>query len=270
MNVQHNTQTMVPSRTANSFRTAIRWCHHHLRDLSDFVFPRQCVLCGSVDENEPALTVCYCRDCVIRLCPVPVNRCQRCAAEIGPHATSRNGCIHCRDRKFKFQNVVCLGMYDSPLRQALLSAKWSFSAVRMQSLAVLLATERSDELQTLKVDRIIPVPQHWRQRFVRHFNPAWILGSVLAREMHILCDVHLLRRARRTRAQKRVAVSQRFENQAGAFQVRDSHIVAGEHILLVDDVLTSGATCSEAARALLQAGARSCSVAVIARVLDSR
>jgi ComF family protein len=161
-------------------------------------------------------------------------------------------------------------MYDSPLRQALLSAKWSFSAVRMQSLAVLLATERSHELQSLHVNRIVPIPQHWRQRFVRHFNPAWVLGSVLSRDMHIPCDVHLLRRARRTRAQKRVAVSQRFENQTGAFQVRDPHVVSEEHILLVDDVLTSGATCSEAARTLLQAGARSCSVAVIARVLDSR
>jgi predicted amidophosphoribosyltransferase len=79
----------------------------------------------------------------------------------------------------------------------------------------------------------------------------------------------LLYRQRQTRAQKRVPVSQRFGNQADAFSLQDMHVVDGERILLVDDVLTTGATCSEATKLLRQHGAEECHVAVLGRVLDS-
>lgn len=244
------------------------WCRQVWQGAADFLFPPVCSLCGATDDRVSRTGVCFCLDCIEQLAPAPRNRCRVCAAEIGPYADALHGCIHCRKRTFRFDTVVCLGMYDDPLRRVLLSAKWSFSAVRMKSLACLLATHRRQELQALKATRIVPIPQHWRQRCVRHFNPAWVIGSELARQLHVPCDVHLLARARRTKLQKRVPVTKRFENQQDAFRLKDPHLVRGERILLVDDVLTSGATCSEAARLLLDAGAESCSVAVIARVLD--
>lgn len=239
-----------------------------LWQLAGLLFPSRCALCGSADHAASDSGNAYCPDCIEKLTPEPINRCQRCAAEIGPYAKSGKGCVHCRKRSLRFKSVVCLGMYHGSLKKALLSAKWSFSAVRMRSLGALLATNRSAELNAGAFDRIVPIPQHWRQRLVRNFNPAWIIAYELASRLNIDCDVHLLKRTSRTRPQKRMSAKQRFENQCGTFAVAHPPAVRGQRILIVDDVLTTGATCSEAAKVLKAAGAKSCTVAVLARVLD--
>jgi ComF family protein len=159
-------------------------------------------------------------------------------------------------------------MYDDALRTAVLSAKWSFSTAETASLSDLLCTARYQELCDYGADVVIPVPQSWQVRLCRRFNPASVIAYVLARGLGVPADEHILRRRRNTRPQKRVSVQRRFDNQKNSFRVRDGHIVTGQRILLVDDVVTTGATCSEAARMLRQHGAKSCRVAVLARVLD--
>ncbi|MDA1229225.1 MAG: phosphoribosyltransferase family protein [Planctomycetota bacterium] len=239
-----------------------------LWQLADLLFPSRCALCGANDHADLDRGNAYCSTCIDQLAPEPINRCQRCAAEIGPFANSGGGCVHCRNRTLRFRNVICLGMYERSLRKAVLAAKWSYSAVRIRSLGALLASTRSAELSEVSYDRIVPIPQYWRQRIVRNFNPAWIIANELASRLKIGCDVHLLKRTLQTRPQKRISVKQRFENQSGTLAVTHPDSVRGEHVLIVDDVLTTGATCSEAAKVLKAAGAKSCSVAVLARVLD--
>jgi ComF family protein len=239
-----------------------------LWQIADLWFPSRCALCGVADHAASDGGNAYCPTCIEQLTPAPINRCQRCAAEIGPFAKSDDGCVHCRNRTLRFNHVVCLGMYDGPLRKALLAAKWSYSAVRMRSLGSLLSSARSQELAEKKYDRIVPIPQHWRQRIIRNFNPALVIANELAARMKIECDVHLLKRTAQTRPQKRVSVNERFRNQSGALAVAHPPTVRGRRILIVDDVLTTGATCSEAAKVLKAAGAKSCTVAVLARVLD--
>lgn len=239
-----------------------------LWQIADLLFPSRCALCGADDHAASDGSNAFCPTCIEQLSPAPVNRCQRCAAEIGPFATSVGGCVHCRNRTLRFSNVVCLGMYEGSLQKALLAAKWSYSAVRMKSLGSLLSSARSHELAEKKYDQIVPIPQHWRQRIIRNFNPALVIGNELASRLNIGCDVHILKRTAQTRPQKRVSVNQRFSNQSGALAVTNSQAVRGKRILIVDDVLTTGATCSEAGKVLKAAGAKSCSVAVLARVLD--
>lgn len=234
----------------------------------DFLIPHRCCLCGRTDQPPVSAGISFCESCAQELSPDPINRCDRCGAEAGPHASTQNGCTHCRNRKLKFRSVICLSMYEGRLRKVLLSGKWSFSTVPIRSLARLFASARSDELLSLGVNRVVPIPQHWRQRLVRNFNPAAVIAEELGKILRVPCDVHLLKRARRTRPQKRVSVHQRFENQQGALTLWDSHLIHNERILLVDDVLTTGATCSEAATLLRRAGAAECHVAVIGRVLD--
>lgn len=234
----------------------------------ELAVPFRCSLCGQSGIAPGNRWTCYCHTCTERLCARPAHACRICAAEVGPWSATAMGCVHCRGRALRFKSVVCLAMYQDPLRHALLSAKWSFSAVPMRSLARLLATTRIDHLRSLHIDRVIPIPQHWRQRMVRHFNPAWIIAEELAKALAVPCDPHILRKSRQSRPQKRVALSQRIQNQHNSFSVTCPPVVAGERLLLVDDVLTTGATCSEAARCLLKAKAAECHVAVVARVLD--
>jgi len=239
-----------------------------LDSLLQFAVPPWCPLCRNALAQTADLPVCWCRDCTTLLTEQSGQRCQRCSAAVGPWSATQSGCVHCRGRKLHFRSAVCLGMYSDQLRQALLSAKWSFSSVQIQSLARLLAQQSALQLQQLQIDRIVPIPQHWRQRLFRHFNPAWLIAAELSAALHAPCDIHILRKSRRTRPQKRVSVTQRFDNQKQSCSVRDAHVIRNQRILIVDDVLTTGATCSEAAKMLLKAGAAECHVAVIARVLD--
>lgn len=250
--------------TSHPIRTLIQ---STCRSVIDFLLPPRCPLCDAEDfETTPGSL--YCPPCEKLICPDAQNRCQRCAAEIGPYAASEDGCVHCRQRILKFESVTCLGMYDESLRKVLLSAKWSFSAVQMKSLGRLLAVHRQSELRASDVDLIVPVPHSWQQRLARHFNPAWIVAAELASELQRPCNANVLFRTRRTRPQKRVSVSERFENQSKSIGLRWPDYVAGKRILVVDDVLTTGATISEVARALKSSGAASVHAAIIARVLD--
>ncbi|MEO2015633.1 MAG: phosphoribosyltransferase family protein [Fuerstiella sp.] len=237
----------------------------------DFVFPWTCHLCGCSDEvSRDGATGNFCRDCRRQVAPDILNSCGRCGAFLGPHSSAPGGCIHCRSKPIRFDSVTCLGMYEDALRKAVLSAKWSFSSAGTASLADLLFSQRRTELRDYNADLVIPIPQSWQVRLRRRFNPASVIAAVLASGLRVRTDEHILRRRRNTRPQKRVAVQRRFDNQKKSFRVRDGHLVEGRRILLVDDVVTTGATCSEAARMLKQHGAKCCAVAVLARVLDGR
>lgn len=245
------------------------WIRETACQSLELLLPVQCTLCAARDFSPVSGQSVYCPRCVETLCPVPGHRCLRCGAEVGPYSDTNNGCVHCRNRNLKLETVISLGTYDGELRRAVLRAKWSHSAAAMRSLGCLLATARIEQLRSAAVDRVIPIPHHWTQRVMRQFSSAWIIASEIAASLGIPCDAHLLKRQRRTRLQKRVHVSRRFENQKNSFGVRDPHVLSNQRILLVDDVLTTGATCSEAAAVLHRAGAGACVAAVLARVLDS-
>ncbi|MCA9034087.1 MAG: ComF family protein [Planctomycetaceae bacterium] len=150
----------------------------------------------------------------------------------------------------------------------MLSAKWSFTSVPIVALSNALIRKQRTALEATNPDLIIPIPQHWRKRLFRHFNPAWLIATTIANKIGGKCDAHLLRRCRTTKPQKRMSISARRNNQKDTFALVDEWMIRGKRILLVDDVLTTGATCSEAARILRNAGAEECHVAVIGRVLD--
>jgi ComF family protein len=112
---------------------------------------------------------------------------------------------------------------------------------------------------------VIPVPLHWRRRWQRGYNQAEALARALAGACGFPCRSHWLARVRHTPAQHLLSPSARRANVQGAFHARKRPELAGATVLLVDDVLTTGTTCSEAARALRDAGVRKVIVAVVAR-----
>jgi ComF family protein len=119
-------------------------------------------------------------------------------------------------------------------------------------------------LHALGADLVVPVPLHWRRRWQRGYNQSEALARPLAARLGLSCRPWCLRRIRHTPQQPSQRAAGRLENVRGAFRARGG-VLAGRTILLVDDVLTTGSTASEAARALRQAGARRVVVAVLAR-----
>jgi ComF family protein len=118
----------------------------------------------------------------------------------------------------------------------------------------------------------VPVPLHRYRLWRRRFNQAMALSSVVARESGVPCDPFLLSRVKHTRQQVGLTKAQRQQNLQGAFRVSDSARprLAGKRVLLVDDVLTTGATANAASRALLRGGAASVDILAFARVVTER
>ncbi len=119
-------------------------------------------------------------------------------------------------------------------------------------------------------DLIMPVPLHWRRMWARRFNQSATLCQLLSRASGVSTNFTALKRVKATPQQVGLSKSERAINVQGAFRVDAAGRaeIAGRHILLVDDVLTSGATVDACARALLRAGARQVDVLVFARVVD--
>jgi ComF family protein len=120
-------------------------------------------------------------------------------------------------------------------------------------------------------DILVPVPLHWRRGWSRRFNQSGALARVISRESGVKVASEALRRIRATEQQIGLSRAQRASNVQGAFKVaaeRNADI-AGRHVVLIDDVLTSGATTDACARALLRAKAARVDVLVFARVVDT-
>jgi ComF family protein len=122
---------------------------------------------------------------------------------------------------------------------------------------------RGDAVRGLGITAVVPVPLHWRRRWSRGYNQAGVLAAAWANALGRPLEGRWLRRRRPTEFQTSLTKTARHDNVRGAFSVRADSAIRGASLLLIDDVLTTGATASEAARALKQAGAKQVVVAVL-------
>jgi ComF family protein len=174
-------------------------------------------------------------------------------------------CSGCQRRRFHFRGVVALGGYHEELREAVLRMKRYTGEALGMALGELLWRERGQQILAWQPSIVVPVSMHWTRRVIRQTNSAEVLAEVLGKRLGVPVRRLLLRRTRRTRPQVGLSASRRRTNMRGAFAVRRWHGCRDARALLVDDVLTTGSTCSEAARALVKAGANGVFVAVLAR-----
>lgn len=134
-----------------------------------------------------------------------------------------------------------------------------------EALAGLLFERREAELRELAPDAVVPVPLHWRVRLGRGANSAETMARILSRRLGVPAPRRVVVRCRNTLSQKSLPPNARFRNVRDAFAVRANYPLEEKRVLVVDDTLTTGATCSEIAWALKQSGAAVVHVAVLAR-----
>ena len=184
-------------------------------------------------------------------------RLPRCGAlEDADWATSPAGCPACHNLRLRFQTVIPLGPYDGALRDAVLKTKRSYHEQMSLALGQLLLRRRERELNDFHPDLVVPIPMHWTRRFRRGINSPELLAGCLGRRLRVPVADWLLVRTRNTLPQKDLTPQDRFRNVRGAFRVRRGRRrrLQGSRVLLVDDILTTGATCSEAAAVLRRCG----------------
>ena len=191
--------------------------------------------------------------------------CPACGRGGGPYSFDERGCAACRDRRVPYDGLVRVGPYAGPLRSLVLAYKYERRLDLGPVLGRVLAERAALAAWAERVELVVPVPLHWTRRMHRGFNQAEMLGRESARAVGVRGTVRALRRVRPTPHQTRLPPSRRVENVRGAFAVRRRGAkVEGRRVLLVDDVLTSGATAEECARTLKRAGAAEVYVAVLA------
>lgn len=171
-------------------------------------------------------------------------------------------CAACRSGLRGFDRAACFGFYEGNLRGLIHLYKYSGMKPLGRTLAHLMHRALPvDE----SFDAIVPVPLHWRRKWERGFNQAEVLGRHLG-EWRRTPVLNALRRERATATQATLAVAGRRKNVAGAFCLRRGADVAGKRVLLIDDVMTTGATAGVCASVLKRGGAKTVSLLTLARV----
>lgn len=243
--------------------------HKLLRAGIDFLYPPCCPICLHEDTlnaremHHNSWLPRLCQACEQQTLPNPAAYCPKCGASVGPHLNSTQGCIHCKKDCFVFAAVYALGNYEGPLKNITLQAKQPNGFIYAATLAQHLWSRHATTLQQAMIDCIVPVPKHWTQSIGQRYDCPVTLAKSLGTLLSVPVFNNRLIKCRRTPKQSSLPVSKRRVNLKRAFRPRG--ILSGQHVLLVDDILTTGATAQESAKALQQCGAGRISVAVIAR-----
>lgn len=228
----------------------------------DFAFPRICVGCGASADADGSGVLC--ETCRATLKPLDGELCLRCSHPVGKHMDTSRGCGNCRGRDYKYDSVFAAGLYDGVLREVLLAFKYERRRDLQSEISGFMQGGLLSRLSAGEVDLVCPVPMHASRLRKRGFNQAGLLARPLAAALGVPVDLESLKRVRNTRPQVGLAFTARQKNVKDAF-AGDKGTFEGRCVLLVDDIFTTGATGSECARALKDAGARKVIFVVAAR-----
>ena len=239
----------------------------------DAVLPPQCLSCAELVSEPGAL----CAGCWTRLRFIAAPFCRICGwpFDSDPTGSEASGetppadliCGACLREPPAFDRARAVLAYDDASRGLILGFKHADRTHGAPAFARWLARAGGELLIT--ADVIAPVPLHWSRLLARRYNQAALLALGLAKLSGKSAVPDLLVRRRATPSQARLSRAERLRNVAGAFALHPSRLAAarGRRILLVDDVLTTGATVSACAKALRRAGAASVDVVTLARVI---
>jgi len=234
-----------------------------VKNFINLFYPLSCLICKaalSPLSDKPLCEICwnkielnlppFCRVCGKHL-PAPYNHafiCRDCQA-----------CVYF----FKKARSVCV--YEGIIKECIHLFKYKSKLSLVKPLSKLMINFAHKFLDMKNVDLIIPVPLHGAKQRQRQFNQAKLLAGDLARAFSKELRANLLIKIKSGPAQVNLLRRERLKNVRGAFKVKDAEPVENKNILLVDDVLITGATANECARTLLDAGANRIDVFVLAR-----
>ena len=242
----------------------IQWWRAAVSAGLDLIFPAKCIACrGELGEEKRESPICP--GCEERLEFIDWPVCPRCAAPVPSTGDVVLACNHCRGDKLRFQRAIALGSYEGLLRQLVMRTKADRQGVVTHALAELAWQRLRDQLLELQIDVVTAVPMHRWRRWQRGANAPQLFARRLAEKLNVPCAGEMLRLVRDVPPQVGLSRPARFRNLAGEMAVGTSYHLAAARVLIVDDILTTGATCSEAARVLRRAGAADVTVLVLAR-----
>ena len=232
----------------------------------DLVFPAFCSICAGTlgaGRRDPLCGLCW--GAITRLGDPWCHVCGASSPTAASFAGSRR-CSTCMGDRPAYDYARSAAVYEGALREALHAFKFSGKRALARPLGD-LAVEQCVASLLEGIEAVIAVPLARERERERGFNQAALLAQRIAKRLGVPTRPRWLARVRATRPQSDLPAAERRVNVRGAF--RASRAVAGRHVLVVDDVLTTGATLGECARALRDGGARCVGVLTVARVLHA-
>jgi competence protein ComFC len=229
--------------------------------LVSLLYPPVCTICGANTQAGE----CLCDQCEGTAVRIVAPFCQKCTEPFEGAITSSFTCANCGHRAIHFDAAVAAYRSRGLVRQIIHSFKYNRQIYLRRLIARWLCAALDDErLRDRRFDVIVPVPLHPTRQRERGFNQASLLAELLSAEISVPSKL-LLERTRCTTTQTALDRAERMENLHNAFRLRKTANVRDLHVLLIDDVLTTGSTLSECARVLKRAGAVSVHAATAAR-----
>ena len=209
----------------------------------DLLFPPKCAGCGKWGER-------YCAACLKKSVLIPAPICQICGDPLPDGGEVI--CVRCRTQQVAYTAVRSWAVFEEPLQSAIHQLKYR----QDRGLGEVLALPMIDIIKKYMwdIDLVIPVPLDDARRKERGYNQAALLARPISWETGIPYKKGILNRIKVTRQQVGLNITERRENMSGAFQA-DRDQVSGKRMLVVDDVITTGATLNACAHALISAGA---------------
>ncbi|OXC73002.1 Competence protein F, phosphoribosyltransferase domain protein [Caballeronia sordidicola] len=245
-------------RGPGSLRAASATALRRLGQMRDIALPSQCALCGNLsqkvlcagcDEQYWNQTRTRCPVCAL---PVPVLAAAS-AASAGAKSSAHLPCRRCMAEPPHFDATIALADYHAPLDTLALDLKFHARLSTADEFARQLHAA-FEGTNTEAPDVVAPVPLSPRRLRTRGYNQAWSIGKPLARRLGSFADATLIERTRDTAPQAKLDLDTRRKNVGNAFTVLRE--IRGQHVGIVDDVMTSGATLDALAFTLKAAGAR--------------
>ena len=253
---------------SNSRVHLARWLETLAGAVTSVLFPSGCRLCEALLTRADRLPVCGA--CLESFRKIPEETCTRCGQpwpEGGDVDGDESLCRECRERGFAFDAARSFGVYDGGLARAIVLMKFE----RIEPLGAWFAKRLAEAARRLPPqfapDLIVPVPLHRTRQRERGFNQVDLFGRPLAKKLGLPYRPVLLKRERPRPEKHLLHFEERWEAVRGAFVIREGGRVDNLRILLLDDVMTSGATLDACSRALLEAGAKSVAGLTIARAV---
>ncbi len=234
------------------------------RGAWDAVWPARCPLCNDLLSGFSRQGLCQACQETVRVINNPL--CKICGMPFleGSEPASLM-CGYCQKKSPAFDVARAYGRYKGALAQAIKDFKFRNARTLLPALADMLIKADQRSLSVREVDRVIPVPLHPKKLREREFNQAADLAKPLAGKRGAPLELANLVTTRPTEHQAGLSINQRRMNVRGAFKLKKPDKVKDARVMLVDDVLTTGATANECAKVLKKAGASQVLVITVAR-----
>jgi competence protein ComFC len=245
-----------------------RWLSQTADAAISIIFPADCRVCGQLLVRASRVPIC--EDCLQSCEPAAFRKCDVCGQPLPslvPDPPEGNPilCPACQEQTYAFRRARSYGMYEGSLVRAILMLKFE----EMQPLGDWFADRLAELIHreglTGEVDMVVPVPLHRGRQKERGYNQAALIAKPLARKLRLPYKAVLLMRTRPRPDKQVLSLEERWTSVRGAFATRPGSQVDKMRVLLVDDVLTTGATLDACSRVLLEAGAKSVVGLTVAR-----